>query len=145
MFKTIMLALDGSEGGPGPAPYAKALAVESGARVIVVHITEMIAGRGAGPVYVDSDDRLTNVRDQVVALASAGVDTELVRSTSFRSPASAIAELATDLEVDVIITGGSNRGAVLGAILGSTPQALLHLAPCPVLVAPPLAGEQMAA
>jgi nucleotide-binding universal stress UspA family protein len=145
MFERIMLALDGAENGAGPAPYAQALATDSAARVIVVHVTEMMAGRAGGPVYVDSEERIDHVRDQVAALAATGLETELVRVSSFQSPAAAIADLATDLEADVIIIGGSHRGAVLGAILGSTPQALLHIAPCPVLVAPPDVDERIAA
>ena len=34
-----------------------------------------------------------------------------------------------------IVTGASEHGPVIGALTGDTPQALLHLAPCPVLVA----------
>ena len=72
MYKAIILALDGTEPGSGPARYATKLAKDFDGRVVVVHVNQLIAGRGAGPV--------------------------------------------------------------MGALAGDTPQVLLHLAPCPVLV-----------
>jgi nucleotide-binding universal stress UspA family protein len=36
----------------------------------------------------------------------------------------------------MIVVGGTTHGAFVGALAGSTPQALLHAASCPVLVAP---------
>ena len=135
MFKTIILALDGSEPSSGPARYATKLAKDFRGRVIVVHVNQLIAGRGAGPVHVDETDRQAHVRRQVAEMAAAGVDVELVRTASVRSPARSIAETARALGADVIVTGATEQGPVMAALTGDTPHALLHLAPCPVLVA----------
>ena len=135
MSKTIILALDGSEPSSGPARYATRLAKDFNGRVVVVHVNQLIAGRGAGPVRVDETDRQAHVRRQVAEMATAGVEVELVRTATVRNPARSIAETAKELGADVIVTGASEHGPVVGALTGDTPQALLHLARCPVLVA----------
>jgi nucleotide-binding universal stress UspA family protein len=135
MFKTIILALDGSEPSSGPARYATKLAQDFAGRVVVVHVNQLIAGRGAGPVHVDETDRQAHVRRQVAEMAAAGVEVELVRTATTRNPARSIADTAKEIGADVIVTGACEHGPVMGALTGDTPQALLHLAPCPVLVA----------
>jgi hypothetical protein len=47
-----------------------------------------------------------------------------------------IADIATEREADVIITGSRGHSGFAGMLLGSVTQRLLHLADCPVLVIP---------
>ncbi|HEY7257470.1 MAG TPA: universal stress protein [Gaiellales bacterium] len=135
MFKTIILALDGSEPSSGPARYATKLAQDFDGRVVVVHVNQLIAGRGAGPVHVDETDRQAHVRRQVAEMKAAGLEVEFVRAATVRTPARSIAETAKVVGADVIVTGATEHGPLIGALTGDTPQALLHMAPCPVLVA----------
>ena len=136
MSKTIVLALDGTERSRGPVRYATDLARERDARIVVVHVKELIGGRGAGPLHVDEDDRAADVRRQVADLRAAGFVAELQSCSTMRGPASAIADVAKNSGAEMIVVGGTTHGAFAGALAGSTPQALLHAAPCPVLVAP---------
>ena len=48
MFKVIIWATDGSSGAQRALPFAKGLAQAHGARLVVVHVNEFVAGRGAG-------------------------------------------------------------------------------------------------
>ena len=73
MTKTIVLALDGTEGSRGPVRYATDLARERDARIVVVHVKELIGGRGAGPLHADEDDRARDVSRQVVRPARCRV------------------------------------------------------------------------
>ena len=104
---------------------------------------QLIGGRGAGPLHADEDDRTEDVRRQVADLRAAGFTVEFQRCSTMRSPASAIAAVARKAAAEMIVVGGTTHGAFAGALAGSTPQALLHTAPCPVLVAP--ATEAVAA
>ena len=129
MTNTIVLALDGTEQSRGPVRYATDLAREGNRKIVVAHVKELIGGRGAGPLHAD--------------LRAAGYAVELQLCSTLRSPASAIADVARTANAEIIVVGGTTHGALAGALAGSTPQALLHTAPCPVLVAP--ATEAVAA
>ena len=136
MFSTIAVALDGTERSLAAARYGAALAHEHSGRIVVAHVRELIAGRGAGPLHVDENERAAAVRRTVADLRAQGIETELYVSSTFRSPATVIAAIARSSQADVIVVGGTTHGAHTGALTGSTPQALLHAAHCPVLVAP---------
>jgi nucleotide-binding universal stress UspA family protein len=53
-----------------------------------------------------------------------------------RAPAQGLAELAAERDARVIVVGTRGEGPIRGALLGSTPHKLLHLADRPVLVVP---------
>lgn len=142
MFKTIVLAVDGSESSDRAMTYAGELAKQSGGRVVAVHIKELIAGRFAGPVHVDEDEIQTKIRQQIKDLSDAGVNIAVeMHSTMTGGPAPVIAEAAARENADVIVTGTRGHTALAGVIVGSVAQRLLHVAPCPVLVVPPPHGH----
>ena len=137
MFKTIVLAVDGSESSDRAVAYAGDLVRESGGRIVAVHIKEMIAGRFAGPVHVDEDDLQAKIRAQIKELSDSGVSATLeMHSAMTGGPAAIIAETAAREKADVIVAGTRGHTALAGVIVGSVAQRLLHLAPCPILVVP---------
>jgi nucleotide-binding universal stress UspA family protein len=143
MFKTIVLALDGSESSDRALTYAGDLARQSGGRIVAVHIKELIAGRFAGPVHVDEDELQAKIRRQVKDLNDAGISAEVeMHSSMTGGPAPIIADAARSAGADVIVTGTRGHTALAGVIVGSVAQRLLHLAPCPVLVVPASRGAQ---
>jgi nucleotide-binding universal stress UspA family protein len=137
VFKTIVLAIDGSESSDLAVAAAADLARQSSGRVVAVHIKEMVAGRFAGPAHVDENDLQAKIRGQVTELADSGLDITLeTHSTMTGGPAPAVAETAAREHADVIVAGTRGHTALAGVIVGSVAQRLLHLAPCPVLVVP---------
>lgn len=56
MFRTIVLALDGSEDSQRAIPVAAELARRDGARIVVAHIEQEVAGKGGGPIPVTEDE-----------------------------------------------------------------------------------------
>jgi nucleotide-binding universal stress UspA family protein len=143
VFKTIVLAVDGSESSDRALQYAADLAKESGGRIVAVHIKELIAGRFAGPVHVDEDEIQAKIREQIKDLSDAGVNVAVeMHSTMTGGPAPVVAEAAEREKADVIVTGTRGHTALAGVIVGSVAQRLLHLAPCPVLVVPPPHGHR---
>jgi nucleotide-binding universal stress UspA family protein len=142
MYSKVMLALDGSEEPSQLVSTATQLMDEEGGHMLVVHLTELIAGRGSGPVHLDENDRIARVREQVARLTGDDIDAKLVLGSTVRNPAEAIARVAELTEADVIVTGPSGHGPMLGAIAGDTPKALLRRAPCPVLVVAPRSRDR---
>jgi nucleotide-binding universal stress UspA family protein len=53
-----------------------------------------------------------------------------------RAPAQALAELSTERDARMIVVGTRGESPLRGALLGSTPHKLLHVADRPVLVVP---------
>ena len=129
MFRTIVLALDGSDGADRAVPAAAELAERDGARVIVAHAqtrsleTEINA-------HLDT---------QISDLRAAGIPAEVViaRPVLDGREADAIAQIAHDEHADVIVVAGRGRSPFVGGVLGSVTQRLLHVADRPVLGVPP--------
>ena len=135
MFKTIVLALDGSEESRQALPLATELARQDGARIVIAHAEQV--GRG-GPIPANEDEIQAEIRKQAEELSAGGIETSVeMRNVMLGGPAHAIAEIADGANADLIVVGTRGHSAVAGLLLGSVTQRLLHLARCPVLVAPP--------
>jgi nucleotide-binding universal stress UspA family protein len=137
MFKTIVLALDASDGSKHAIPIALELARRDDARIVVAHIEEDLAARSGGPVFPTEDEIQAEIRKQADELRAQGIDTKVeMRSVMLGGPARAIAEIASEAGADLIVTGTRGHSPVAGLLLGSVTQRLLHVAHQPVLVVP---------
>jgi len=142
MFRTILWATDGSANADHALPVVKELAEAEGSKLIVAHCRELLTGRAAGlPVHADEDELVEKVRRQAAELKSAGFDVrlEIVTMTGTNSPR-VIADTARANRADVIVVGTRGHSALVGVLVGSVTQRLLHVAPCPVLAVP--SGER---
>lgn len=138
MFKTIIWATDGSETADRALPTALDLTAESKGKLLVVHADERLGGRSAGaPVLADEEDVQAALTSKVSDLKQSGVDAtfRVVHGTNI-DPADLIADVAKEVDADLIIVGTRGHGRVAGMLLGSVTQQLLHVAPCPVLAVP---------
>ena len=136
MVSTIVIALDGSEASERTLPVLRKLAPPDGVRLEIVHVRELLVGRGAGPSHVDEDDMIRRVKARSAELAQAGYDTNMYIEKTTGQPAHVIADLAKKSGADLIITGTRGHGPIAGLLLGSVTTRLLVVAPCPVVVVP---------
>jgi nucleotide-binding universal stress UspA family protein len=137
MFKTIVLALDGSEGSRAAIPLATELAQHDQAAIVIVHIEERIVGKGGGPLRADEEDIKAEIRKQAEELSAQGIDTSVqMADVMLGGPAHAIEEIAANAEADLIVMGTRGHSPVAGLLLGSVTQRLLHIARRPVLAVP---------
>jgi nucleotide-binding universal stress UspA family protein len=139
VFKVIVLGLDGSDPSDRAIPVARELAEKDGGQIEVVHVRELMPGRAGGyPVHPDEDEIVAKVRRQVEELNSEGTKASLHLVTAvIHGPAHAIAEVADEVDADLIAVGTRGHAPVTGLLLGSVTQRLLHIAHCPVLAVPP--------
>jgi len=138
VFKTIVLALDGSEESQQAIPLATELARQDGARLVIAHVEEDIVGKGGGPIIATEDEIQAAIRKQAEELSAEGIETSVeMRAVMLGGPAPAIVEIADDANADLIVAGTRGHSGLAAVLLGSVTQRLLHLAHCPVLVAPP--------
>ncbi len=142
MFKTIIVGADGSEHGNRALEVASELARANGSRVVVVHVTELVGGKGGSyPESIDEDEIRARIAGQVAELAGKGIQAEFrTQVVTLGGPARVIAEHAAAEGGDLIIVGTRGRSAVAQIVLGSVAVRLLHLAHCPVLVLPAANG-----
>jgi nucleotide-binding universal stress UspA family protein len=138
MFKVIIWATDGSSGAERALPFAKNLAQAHGARLIIVHVNEIVAGRGgAGPVKFNEDQVQAALARHVGDLKQEGLDAKLQLAEGMAGgAASVIAEIADNEKADLIVAGTTGSGYIAGLLLGSVTQRLAQIAHCPVLVVP---------
>jgi nucleotide-binding universal stress UspA family protein len=140
MFKTIMWATDGTPNADRALPYAKALAQQEGATLIIAHVIERYASHKASGLAVHADEEQVEakLKELEAKLSGEGLNVALkIVNHVGPQPAHEIADLARDSGSDLILVGCRGHGAIPGLVLGSVTQRLLHVSPCPVLVVPP--------
>ncbi|MCD6015221.1 MAG: UspA domain protein [Solirubrobacterales bacterium] len=138
MFKTIVLALDGSEGSKRAIPLATELAQRDDAKIVIAHIDERIVGKGGGDIHPAEAEVQAEIRKQAEALSEQGIDASVqMRDVMVGGPARPIAEIAEEAGADLIVAGTRGHSGIPGVLLGSVTHRLLHLANRPVLVVPP--------
>jgi nucleotide-binding universal stress UspA family protein len=139
VFKTIVLGLDGSDNSKRAIEPAVELAKGYGGRIVIAHVDERVAGKG-GTASIRADE--SDVREQVQAeadrISADGVNASVENSVSILGgPAHAIAEIADEVDADLIVVGTRGHSKVPGLMLGSVTNRLLHIANRPVLGVPP--------
>lgn len=138
MFKTIVLALDGSKESRQAIPLAAELARRDGARIVIAHVQQDMVGKGGGPIVATEDEIQAEIQKDAEALSAEGIETSVeMREVMLEGPAHAIAEIAEGANADLIVAGTRGHSTLVGLLLGSVTQRLLQIARCPVLVAPP--------
>jgi nucleotide-binding universal stress UspA family protein len=136
-FTTIVVGVDGQDGGWEALALAQRLAGPDGAILVVVCAYPELAVQHAGLVW----PRIRLPADAGEVLDGAGAHlcgdqrAEYVCAAG-STPGSVLQSIAVERSADVIVIGSSRR-AVLGRVLGGdvVHQTLDH-APCPVAVAP---------
>ena len=151
MSASIVCGVDGSAESQAALRVAARLADQLKLRLVVAHVAEPafvpyagatavggVAARHAVMEEVESQQEVAErLLEQVVV--AAGVDAE--RRTAVGVPAERLAEIADEVDAELIVVGSRGRGAFKAAFLGSVSNALVGVARCPVLIVPPGATE----
>ena len=124
MFNTIVWATDGSEDAIRALPYAKALATGEKALLVVVHIVHEPGSADAehGSVVDGGQgqaDFPANVRDLLGDLSQQGLNA-ILKAVDFvgPQPAQGIADIAAEVDADVIVVGTRGHSAIGGLLVG---------------------------
>jgi nucleotide-binding universal stress UspA family protein len=140
VFNTIVWATDGSPNADRALSVAKALARESRASLVAVHVVQRYASKGGLAVYADEDNVEAKLEQVVDGLSAEGFDATL-KIVNHIGPQAAheIADVAQEMGADLIVVGTRGHGPIAGLVLGSVTLRLLHVAACPVLAVPAVA------
>lgn len=138
MFKTIVIGTDGSAEADAAYAAAAEMAQTENARLIVVHVVELLGGKGGRvPLHADEDEIHARIVAAVEHLKQKGVAVDLeVHQIAYGGPAHIIAEIADRENADLIVVGNRGHNPVAEIMLGNVPVRLMHIAHRPVLVVP---------
>ena len=134
LFGTVLCATDFSAAADRGVAYAKRLAKEANAKLVVMHAVEWPFGDAVGAVDDLRKSLESSARDKLVRLlprSSSDPGAQAVVTTGKAS--AAILKVARARSVDLIVMGVSGRGALDVAILGSTTHHVVRKGTWPVL------------
>jgi nucleotide-binding universal stress UspA family protein len=136
MFDTIVVGVDGREGGRAALALAGGLQRALGSEVVAVtaYAHDHPLTRGSSPAYeaVVEEDAEDAVAHDVSA---AGLNAKTL-SIADSSPARALHHIAERERAGLIIVGSDHQGPVGRVLAGGVTNGTLHGAPCAVAVAP---------
>ena len=143
--ETIVLAADGEDGNLADrlATTAADIADPSNAEIVLAHVFDDEEYENARSRLNFTDDsevtpsviaeRKAGIRDLGDALAGTGIDTTAYgRLSNGASRGQRLAELADEVDADMVVLGGRGRSPAGKAIFGSTAQTVMLESPCPV-------------
>ncbi len=140
--KTILLATDFSENAAGAAAWARSLAAECRARLVVVHA--LLPNLPAAPEFVTvpveyhaviEASARRRLADEAASLRAQGLEVDV--ELAFGPSADAVHRAATTHGADLIVVGTRGHTGWRKLLLGSTAARILRGAPCPVLTVAP--------
>lgn len=138
MTRTIVVGYDGTDHGDDALALGRLLARIAGTELVVAcAYPDDPLGESAAAHAVtedlrgDAEAKLERARAQLDG--SGGVS---LRAVAGASPAHVLHDLAERSGALAIVVGASHHGRALRLLTGSTPDAVLNHAPCPVAVAP---------
>ena len=134
MFKTIVVGVDGREGGRDALSLAGRLALVAGGDLVAVRVLsfDYYASRAGAPPYSSPTEH--DARTAVEAeLDRAGLDARVVIAGD-TSPARALHRVAEGEHADVIVVGSTHHGRAGRVFAGDDAVAALQGSPCAVAV-----------
>lgn len=150
----MVVGIDYSDAGRLALEYALQTASERApAEVHALHVVPMAlpglaadnlpngASTVGSPSMMQAVERLSAYLTEVAGRGLPGAS-RVVAHVRFDSAAPQLAQLAVDLDADVVIVGTHGRRGVKRLLLGSVAEAIVRLAPCPVLVMRPKTPQE---
>ncbi|MBJ7328586.1 MAG: universal stress protein [Solirubrobacteraceae bacterium] len=132
-FRTIVVGVDGRDGGRDATAFAAALGPDE-LILVAVRPDPWAVMPGAAPDPVDAQEQAA--RDLEAASIQTGVvEADRVVVTD-KSPARALQQVAEDRGADLVVVGSAHRGAIGRLAMGDVSRGVLQGAPCPVAVVP---------
>lgn len=131
-LKQIMVALDFTETVQVTIRYAADLSLLFNAEVVGCHVLEPPAT--LLPAVAGVDLLASNAREEIESLMRNASITRSRVLIEHGNPSSEIPRIARNEYIDLIVIGTHGRNSIADKLLGSTAEAVIRRAHCPVLV-----------
>jgi len=142
MYKSILVAVDGSDDANLAVDAAAELSANFDAQIHLVHASEqhpLIVGSASVMSFVPEEELLKHgaaILDAAKQRAEAA-EAKKLELHNLAEPGSAaqmILELADEIKPDLVVVGSRGHGQLAGLMMGSVSQKLCQLAKCSCLV-----------
>lgn len=135
----VVVGVDGSPTSEAALAYAYDAAATRGVPLVAVHTWwDVMIDPAMAPLLdweaIEVDERVL-LAERLAGWAEKYPDVTVQRIVARDRPARALLEQAAHAQL--VVVGSRGRGGVAGLVLGSVGHALLHRAPCPVIVVRP--------
>jgi len=130
----VVVGYDGSEHAADALALARLIAAATGDNLLLAAVVPHEFPYTPGTEHREEAMRTEAAEMLADAVASDGsVETQVVAA---RTAAQGLHDLADSLNADALVVGSSHHGVIGRVLAGSVALGLLHVAPCPVAVAP---------
>lgn len=138
MYRTVLVAVDGSEASSDVLAHGVAIASGRDASVEILTVVEPSGnplGFGVEDV-TEIDEAIGDLVDAVIGVGDVGDVTTNVEIRRGRPAYELILEYADEVEADVIVAGRHGTSTLPESVLGSTADRVSRLATIPVVIVP---------
>jgi nucleotide-binding universal stress UspA family protein len=133
--KTIVFPTDFSTASDAALVHAEALAKQTNARLLIVHVEEPPLAYGGGELYYGlpepNSERILKMLEDV---RPSDPSVPYAHRLTMGDPAGEVVRIASDEAAEMIILGTHGRTGMTRLLMGSVAEAIVRRAPCPVLV-----------
>jgi len=133
--RKILFPTDFSHLSDAALEHATALARDTGASLLIVHVEEPPLAYGGGEMYYGvAEPDQAEVRRMTEAVKPSDPSVQYEHRLVNGSPADEIVRVAEEEHVDMIVIGTHGRTGLKRLLMGSTAEAVMRKAKCPVFV-----------
>ncbi len=142
-IKNILFPTDFSHTGDKGLAMAEALARDSGAKILVVHVEEPPTAYGGGEMYYGMiEPDIEHLKELLAKVKPKDPQIAYEHHMITGEPADAIVRFAEEHDIDMIVMGTHGRTGLLRLLMGSVAEAVVRRAKCAVLTVKPASGEE---
>jgi nucleotide-binding universal stress UspA family protein len=133
-IKKILFPSDFSHTGDAALELATALARDAGATLVIAHVEELPSAYGGGEFYYGIAEPATaDLRRMLDEIKPTDPQVPCQHRLIAGEPAAAIAQLAEDDQIDLIVMGTHGRTGLSRLLMGSVAENVVRRSKCPVL------------
>jgi len=139
-IQRILFPTDFSHASDAALPLATALARDSGATLLIIHVQEPTPAYAMGELYYGVPEPTQHqLREMLEAIVPNDPTVLFEHHLVLGEPAKRLVRFAKEQNVDLIVMGTHGRRALSRLVMGSVAEAVVRRAPCPVLTFKPTA------
>jgi nucleotide-binding universal stress UspA family protein len=133
-YKKLLFATDFSPASGAALKYATALARDSGATLLILHVEELPTPYAGGEMLLPQPEYPNpEIRRMLEAVVPPDKNIKYEHHLVLGTPAEDIVRVAKEQKADLIVIGTHGRTGLKRVLMGSVAEAVMRRAGCPVL------------